>query len=222
MVTYTPHYLLQFGGSIGTLNEEIWSCGIRLHAGDYTGFDEDDHFTSVCVPALAAWMARSGSGIANTTKLRFAKFNFINAAGHYDDPGNTREHIYGTPVAGGFGAGTLPWQCCLVIGWRTDAATRGRASKGRIYSPTPGGSFTGSTGLVSSAFALAAATSAATLLNDIDAGFGGTNTIRPHIMSSVDGSFNEINSVVVDTRLDIQRRRANNLVGVESTAVVTY
>lgn len=223
MVTYTPHYLLQFGGTLGTAAPEIWSCGIRLASSDWTGFDEEGWFNGVGKSAPSAWMARADSKISNNAKLTFVKFNFINASGHYDDPSNTREYFYPTPVAGASGAATMPYQCCVVLSWRTNAATRGRASKGRIYSPLPGVTVGLSTGLFLAAEAQLMANSAALFLNTLDAGFGGVGQfIRPAIMSGVDGTWNQIDTVVVDNRVDTQRRRATNLVPVESSAVVSY
>ena len=221
MVNYTPHYLLQMGGTLGA-SGEIWSCGIRMFSEEFTGFDEQGWFDGVGKSAPAAWMGRATSMIHNTCALTFVKFNYINAAGHYDDPATTRVHFYPTPVLGASSGQALPYQCSVVLSWRTDAATRGRASKGRIYSPSPTVETAGTTGLFSAASAQGMATSAALLLNTLDAGFGGTGTIRPHIMSAVDGSYNEINSVIVDNRVDIQRRRAEKVVSVPSAAPVLY
>lgn len=222
MVLYEPHYLLQFGGSIGTANEEIWSCGIRLWSTNFDGFDETGWFDGVGKTAPSDWMIRPGSKIGGHCKLRFVKFNFINSAGHYDDPGNTREWIYPTPVAGGGGPSNLPWQSAVVLSWRTNDVSRGRASKGRIFSPAPSTTVTGTTGLFPTADALAMATSAALFLNTLDAGFGSGDTIRPEIMSSVDGSHHQIDSVIVDTRMDVQRRRANAVTPIEQTVPVLY
>lgn len=222
MATYTPHYLLQFGGSLGNPDAEIWSCGIRLYSTNFDGFDEEGWFNGVGKTAPADWVTRPGSKIGSQVRLRWVKFNLINAAGHYDDSGNTREWIYPTPVTGGGGTSTSPFQVCAVLGWRTNAATRGRASKGRIYSPQPSAAVSGSTGMFVQADCLGMATSAALFLNTLDAGFGTGDTIRPHIMSGVDGSFNQIDTVVVDSVPDIQRRRGNALIGIESSAPVTY
>lgn len=222
MVTYTPHYLLQFGGYLGDAQPEIWSCGVRLHSENYSGYDEEAHFNDVIKTAVSAWFARAGSMISNKARLTFCKYNLIDAAGHYSDVGSTREHFYPTPITGASGGAPLPYQCSVVLGWRTLAATRGRASKGRIYSPMPTVVVGGSTGLFPTADALTMATSAALFLNTLDLGYGTSQTIRPHIMSSVDGSYNEINSVVVDSRVDVQRRRAADLVGVEQTVDVLY
>lgn len=222
MVIFAPHYLLQFGGYLGDAKPEIWSCGVRLHSLDYSGYDEEDHFTSVIIPAVSAWFTRADSKISNKARLTFCKYNLIDAAGHYSDVGATREHFYTPEVTGASSGAALPYQCSVVLGWRTDAATRGRASKGRIYSPMPTVTVGGASGLFLAAEAQLMANSAATFLNTLDIGYGTAQTIRPHIMSGVDGTFNEINSVVVDNRVDIQRRRANALVAVESTAAVLY
>lgn len=222
MVLYAPHYLLQFGGSIGTANEEIWSCGIRMYSANFAGFDEEGWFDGVGRSAPSDWMLRPTSHIGGHCRLRFVKFNMIDADGHYADPANTREYVYPTPVIGAGGPSNLPWQCAVVLSWRTDAATRGRASKGRIFSPAPVVGVLGTTGLFAATDAQQMATSAATFLNTLDAGFSTTGTIRPHIMSSVDGSFNEINTVLVDNRVDVLRRRANSVAPATSVAPVLY
>lgn len=223
MAVYEPHYLLQFGGTLGDAAPEQWSCGIRLASHDWTGFDEEGWFSGVGQSAPAAWMARADSKISNKAKLTFVKFNLINAAGRYSDTGSTREYFYPTPVAGASGGALFPYQCTVVLSWRTLEATRGRASKGRIYSPLPAVTVGMSTGLFLAAEAQLMANSAALFLNTLDASFGGVGQwIRPAIMSGVDGTWHQIDSVIVDNRVDTQRRRATNLVPVESTAVVTY
>jgi len=222
MAVFAEHYLLQMIGTLGTPAKEVWSCGIRLYGEDYTGFDEEGWFEGVGRTAPQEWMLRTGSKISNQAALTGVKFNRINAAGHYADSGNTREYVYPTPVVGGGGASSAPFQCTVALTWLTDARSRGRASKGRIFSPAPAVSVTNTTGLFSAADALLMATSAALLLNTLDAGFGLGGTIRPHIMSGVDGTYSEINSVSVDNRVDTQRRRAASLVGLKSVAPVSY
>jgi len=221
---FTPHYLLQFGGTVGNVPGETWSCGIRLMAPDgWGGFDEVDYLNGLAKDALAAWYVRAGSKIGNNSKLAFAKMNFINAEGHYDDPGNTNAYYWPTPVTGGVTSAAQPFQISVVLGWRTNDVTRGYASKGRIYSPAPVVSISPSTGLFPAADALAMATSAALLLNTLDVGFGGGGgMIRPAIMSGVDGSWHQIDWVWVDNRIDTQRRRAAQVVGVQSKVEVLY
>lgn len=220
-MAYSPHFLLQFGGKLGTTSNEIWSCGIRLWSTDYGGFDEVAYLTTVAVPALAAWLGRATSKISSSCSLTFAKMNPIGADGHYSDPGVTNEYFWATPPTGGGGSGTLPFQASVVLGWRTNERSRGPASKGRIYSPAPVVSTNALTGLFVASDALGMATSAATLLNTLDVGFD-TDVLRPSIMSAIGGAHSQIDSVVVDNRVDIQRRRANQIIAAESVVPITY
>lgn len=225
MVTYTPHYLLQMIGTRGTGNPEIWSCGIRLWSNSFSGFDEIGYMNGLAKDACGAWMARASSKIGADASLDMIKFNFINAAGHYDDPGNTNAYTYPVPVVGTGGTSPNPYQACAVLTFRSKEVQRGRASRGRIYSPAPVVSVSAGSGLFPAADALLMAQSAQTLLNTLDVGFGEPitgGTIRPHIMSSVDGTHHQIDWVDVDNRLDVQRRRANQLVPVKSTVEVLY
>lgn len=225
MVTYTPHYLLQMIGTNGSANPEIWSCGIRLWSASFSGFDEVGYLNGLAKDACAAWVTRATSKINTVCSLDVLKFNFINATGHYEDPGNTLQYVYPTPPSGGGGTSTNPYQAAVVLTWRTKDVARGRGSRGRIYSPAPTVGTSATTGLFASAEALGMAQSAQTLLNTLDVGFGEPVTggiIRPQIMSSVDGSHHQIDWVDVDNRVDVQRRRANQLVPAKSTVEVLY
>ena len=220
-MAYSDHFLLQFGGNVGTTSGEIWSCGIRLWSDDYGGLDEMGYLTDVAAPALSAWFGRVDSRIGSYATLVYAKFNHIGPDGHYTEP-VTNEHFYPTPIAGGATpTGGMPYQGCLVLSWRSNAATRGPASKGRIYSPAPAVSLTTTSGLFTPAQALSAATSAATLLNTLDVAIAG-DVLRPQIMSAIDEAHNQIDSVHVDNRIDIQRKRANSLVAATSVAPISY
>lgn len=224
-MAYPPHYLLQFGGTVGTATGEIWSCGIRLVLQNAApdDFDPGDgYLVSTAVPALAAWMTRASSKIGAPAKLAYAKCNSIGPDGRYTSS-TTNEYFWPTPVIGGGGGGGLPFQCAVVLSWETDNATRGPASKGRIYSPVPQVAASATTGLFSVSDALGMAQSAATLLNSLDDSVGPAGQIRPAIVSNVgEGSQNEINIVRVDNRVDIQRRRANQLVPVSSVVPFSY
>lgn len=220
-MAYTPHFLLQMIGTIGTANPEIWSCGIRMWAPEYSGFDEVEYMEGVAKDACAAWVTRATSKISNTVSLDSIKFNLIDADGHYADPGNSQEYIYPTPVQGGAGASLLPYQACIVLSWQTNDVTRGPGAKGRIYSPVPNVNVASTTGLYPTADALGAATSAATLLNTLDITISGS-PFRPHIMSKIGGAHHQIDWVRVDNRVDIQRRRANALVAADSLVEVLY
>lgn len=220
-MTYVNHYLLQFGGTLGNDETEIWSSGIRMWTDDFTGYDEEDHFDNIIVPALSDWYARTTSHISALSQLTFAKYNLIGADGHYVEP-NVREHVY-SPIVNGGSAATkpLPFQCSLVVGFRSNEASRGLASRGRMFQPAPQVTMDGNTGLFATAEALEVATSAATLLNTLDISLG-IHPMRAHIMSNQDEAHHQIDWCYVDNVIDTQRRRRNALVGVTSKVQVTY
>lgn len=233
---YPPHFLLQFGGSIGNPGLEIWSCGIRMwiDGDDVFAVDPDDYLATVASPALITWFESSATKISTSCFLQWSKFNEIDEDGHYANP-STNELIYGlTANPGGGGSSVLPWQSSVCLTWLTDARERGIASKGRIFMPLPTLSVNSNTGLFPTGDATSIATSTATFLNTLDIGglgVGGTGVMRPGIVSRGkdlgggawgDGAREQINSVQVDNRIDIQRRRAEDLTGVRSTVVVPY
>lgn len=220
-MAYTQHWLLQLIGTMGTTNPEIWSCGIRLWAESYDGFDEVDYTEGLAKDACAAWVARPGSRISSNCSLDMIKFNEIAPDGSYANPGVTNEYIYPTPVVGQGGPGSLPYQCTVVLSWRTNARERGPASKGRIYSPAPSMVVPTTTGLFAPSDAVAMADSAALFLNTLDITVAG-EPFRPSIMSQIGGAHEQIDWVYVDNRVDTQRRRSNALTPATSIAEVLY
>lgn len=230
---YPDHFLLNFGGNRGTSTGEIWSCGIRMWADDYTTLDEEEYLNGVAKDAIAAWFVRPNSKIMNNADLRWAKFNNIGPDGEYTSE-LTNEYIWPTPVAGvNSGASNVIFQATVALSWRTNAKDRGIASHGRIFSPAPAVTTSSGGGLFPAADALLMAQSAALFLNTLDVTVG-TSPMRPAIVSRGKrsgpaddpvygtGEANQIDWVFVDNRIDIQRRRANQLVAATSTAEVLY
>lgn len=218
---YPSHHLLQFGGGLGGA-DEIWSCGIRMIRSDAASpLDEEDYLDDVGVPALTAWMQRADSLISNQCTLEFVKMNEIGPDGRYVDTVTHERTV--TNVTGSAFSGTLPFQACVVLTWRTNVSNRGPGTKGRIYSPMPVVTVSPATGLFDPGFALQFAQSAAELLNDIDATVGALGWIRPAIVSDrAGGVANVIDRVTVDNRVDIQRRRGNQLVPVQRGVDIEY
>lgn len=231
-MTYPQHWLLAFGGSQGD-PEEIWACGIRLvidelFEGD--GVDEEQYLTNTGVPALTAWMGRAGSKIAVFATMTWVKFNEIAPDGTYADKSTTHERL-GLAVSGGGGPTNIhPLQVAAVLSWRSDEAERGLASRGRIYSPRPAVAVT-ATGDIAGPDRVLMAESARDLLNSLDASVGiEGGTLRPHIVSRGKGpapwpgpgASHPINRVVVDSALDIQRRRANRQTREVTSVPVVY
>lgn len=224
-MAYPPHYLLQFGGTVGTGTGEIWSCGIRLVLQNAAPDDfnpGDGYLEDTAAPALSAWFLRPGSEIGSTARLVYAKCNEIGPDGRYVQD-TTNEFFYPTTITGAGGGAAFPYQATVALSWETNAADRGPASKGRIFSPAPSVTLAPTTGLFSTAEALTMATSASLLLNSLDDSVSISGQVRPHIVSNIgEGSANEINRVRVDNRVDIQRKRANQLVATSSNVPFSY
>jgi hypothetical protein len=157
-------------------------------------------------------------------QLRWVKFNEIDEQGHYRD--QTQTHERAVDIQGGGGLSNLhPLQVCVVLSWKTNAAARGPGSRGRIYSPRPSVGLDATTGDVAGADRVKMASAAVTLLNSLDASLGpvGGGVIRPVIASKVgEGVNNQIDAVVVDSAMDIQRRRAFQQSRETTTTPVVY
>lgn len=227
-MAYPEHFLLQFGGTLGTGEGDIWSCGIKLGlygASFPEGMDEEQYLDDTALPGLAAWMADPNMNISIGAKLTFVKCNAINSLGHYADPGTVHER-FGALGSGSSGGDVHPFQVSMVLTWGTDDRVRGPGSTGRIFAPMPVVPISASTGLFSPAGAAAAAQGGADLINSLDAalGVGGVGgVVRPSLVSpSGAGVISQINFVTADNRCDIQRRRANSLEPVRSRVDVTY
>jgi len=196
----------------------------------YSTFDEVGYLNGVAKDALAAWFVRTNSKISNTCDLRWAKFNVINEDGEYGEE-TTNEYIWTTPILGGVSsAGLNIFQAAVCLSWRTNDKDRGLASHGRIYSPAPAVAVAVGSGLFPAADALLMAQSAALLLNTLDITID-LEPFRPCIVSRGrqtspgvygEGEVHQIDTVLVDNRVDILRRRANQLVPATSSAVVAY
>lgn len=200
---------------------------------NYDGFDEVDYLSGLAKDAIAAWFVRLNSKIMNNVDLRWAKFNNIGPDGEYTSD-STNEYIWPVPVQGvNTGGNNSIFQATVALSWRTNNKDRGIASHGRIFSPAPAVQVAAGTGLFPAADALLMAQSAALFLNTLDISIG-SEPFRPAIVSRgrrsgpVDnptygpGEANQIDWVFVDNRVDIQRRRANQLTAATSVVEVLY
>lgn len=215
-MTYLRHWLLQFGGHQGDVNEQ-WSCGIRMAFPDGDGGvvdtdlpSEEDFLDNQAVPALTTWFQAPLTHISGYARLTTIKFNEIQADGTYADQGTV--HARQVNLTGGH-AGDLelhPLQVAVVLSWRNNEVLRGPGSHGRIYQPRPVVPIAGN-GDVLGAYRVEIAVKAAAMLNTLDTTPGGLGApvFRPCIMSKVGtGHCRQIDRVVVDSSLDIQRRRS--------------
>lgn len=102
----------------------------------------------------------------------------------------------------GASANRVPNQVAVVASLRTGAS--GRKNRGRIYFPATGANF--------SATAQYGPGNVSTLAGDIAAAFAdldASSAGTPSVVSFAGSAHRPITSVVIDTRADIQRRRAN-------------
>lgn len=212
MPVFSPHYLLQFGGD---LRGDIWSCGLRLSTPGaldppfLPAPDMDDIIEDLAAD-ISTWMLAAGSGWSSASKLRFVKLNRIAANGHYADQENTNVKYFDTlPYPTGAAGGTYPNQVAMVVSWVTDA-TRGRASKGRVYVPTPTLGLQGGVDRFVGSDVQAAANAAAAFINNVNnqPGIDGAGFVAV-VASGVDGTRRPITAVRVGDVPDTQRRRRN-------------
>lgn len=111
-------------------------------------------------------------------------------------------------VAGTAATGQLPPQCATVVSLRTGAA--GRANRGRTYFPAfAAANLSGNTGQWNS-------TVPGTLANAYKAFLDGVNSLSPNpvpiVMSLSQGAKVPLVTVEVDSRVDTQRRRSQQLI----------
>lgn len=112
-----------------------------------------------------------------------------------------------TPVAGTGASAPLPNQCALVVTLKSGIP--GRSNRGRSYLPLGcAGVITGD-GQLSAANAQVVATAFASMLSAMKTGIA---PIPPVISSSTKSASKPITSVSVDTKFDVQRRRARSQV----------
>lgn len=106
------------------------------------------------------------------------------------------------PQIPGTAGQVLPNQCCLVVSLRTGAP--GRRNRGRMYLPATGGPLGNDAEVAGPKVTAVSAAVALGLSRFNDAGVG-----NPAVVSQVGGTIRRITQVVTDSRIDIQRRRAN-------------
>lgn len=221
---YQDHHLLTFGGYLGSVDTEIWTCGIRLRTEGDNDLVHDDYLEDTAEPALAAWFSSAAASISQSARLMWAKCNEIGPDGHYKDPTNVHERFFG-PVQGASGGDIHPFQVSCCYTWHTNAVERGPGSRGRIYVPMVTGALNPATGTFTDNARNGFVTAARDLINSLDASLGiaPAGVVRPCISTDrLEGANNEINGVSVDNKFDIQRRRANSQPSVRQYLPVEY
>lgn len=227
LVAYAPHTLLSFGGTLSepTGPLEIWECGVRCvsrNSGGPVPEGEIEGMLDAIVDGehgqaqtIKAWFAATSSLMATGAKLTFVKLNNIGANGKYSNPGLTHVRDF-TGVAGGGGSAS-PSFISSCITWET-GLSRGPGHRGRIYPPNYTVTYTSA--LISIADAGLVRDSGVALINlinDTHNDDAGSDELSAVVASGVNASLHQITGVSVDTALDVQRRRKNQVGSTRTT-----
>lgn len=220
MVLYTPHTLVQFGGTL-TNPAEIWSCSIR----GWIGVDTQHPVTDL--PAyigrlqapLKAWFVNSVSGMTSDATLDYVKVNNIKADGHYAD-NVTHQFGYSPSGVGGTTpvSGSYPHFVTCAATFLTDAG-RGRASRGRISLPFDLTGSAPASSLIASTKKTTVANSVKVLLQTVRDAGPPEGQFVPTVFSSVGGEWSVIRSIRVGGRFDTINRRKNAIAEAPYTSV---
>ena len=200
-----------------TISGNWWMAG----PGGLQHFSPDDYLNDQAGPAFATWMATSlcFAGHARLRQLRLypigSNGKSVPAAPYA--AGSPCTLIYTTIPEGGVAGDALPPQNTVVASHRTSQV--GRKGRGRMFLPVS------ATGQVEKGV-LKDASRAAILANQVDLlealAVTGTSSTRPSVIGAPWTSYAFINSVIVDTAVDTQRRRRKDVIGVPATASVSY
>lgn len=203
MVYHDPFRRLVLSGTLYGL--EAWSIGVAMgHVGLGEGGNPENVSEGIQT-ACEGFIQNNFTG--SNAKLTTIKYNFINVAGHYDDPGETIRYDYDTPVGGTGGASNIP-QSSLVVSLNT-AFARGRGHAGRYYMPAFSAPLD-SDGRISVDVAALVAEYATTFLNALNAD---DEHYRVCVVSNIGaGVQHEVTHVRVGRVIDTMRSRRTSLV----------
>lgn len=193
-----------FGGSLP--GGEVWESGFWIAGAapttnaEATGQAEQVWGVITSSDASGAMRITMASIVASGSTLEYAKVY------SYPSGGTIAAHIgefSGTPVGGGRST-ILPDQSCCVVSLRSDSS--GRRNRGRMYLPGNGNTLTAGADFAT-ADVDAVCAGWATAFSDWNA--AGDNGVISVVSRVGGGSHVPVTSCVVDSKPDIQRRRAN-------------
>lgn len=212
-MTFSPHVLLQFGGPIGTT--EIWSGGLRLATEPGTDGDNEQAagWLADLSDDVAAWVSHTDSLLSSDVKLSYVKCNAIGPDGRYVDENNVNARYWESGMPQGTSGRNLPNQVACVVTLET-AAARGRASKGRLFTPALSMGIDGATGFFEATHVARVMASMKTFLDNINNGpliDLGAPQVNVYSALGDPGPHRPVTRISVDARPDVQRRRANQL-----------
>ena len=208
------HYYLAMSGA--HYGAERFSFGLRLNGPGGTFGDRiaQQDLCDDITAAVSTWWQSQGTIGANSA-LDLVKLNVVGTDGKYVNGYTNQTELLGG-VTSGVGS-THPPQVALVATLVTNAG-RGLSGKGRIYLPSPTFSVGGSSGTISEADALTAATSVKGLLDAINTA---ADPVRVRVISGTrTGAESTVQRVEVGRVLDTMRSRRTSLLEVRQPAAL--
>ena len=184
---------------------EIWESGFWMSG---TGVDSEATANALALVIDGTLTATDSSGALNdyATTVWSAQVTFRYTRVYAYTGGTTAAYIgvyeRTTPLTGGGNPG-MPNQTCSVVSLRTGGA--GRRRRGRMYLPVNAPGPLTATGELQASTVRNLSTSWATAFSDI----GSSSAGKIIVLSQVGGSDAQVTNVIVSSRLDVQRRRAN-------------
>lgn len=213
-----PHTLIVLNGTLDSNLQETWTCTLRVLSGSpgsaFAPLDDsliDTYLSQIATP-VSTWFSTATTGIPATVKLVEIKANNIDEFGKYEQL-NTHYYTYPVPVSGGGSSSPgLDIINSIVYSWRTSTASRGPASKGRMYPPNFGYVHASGTGKITDTVRTTAWQAADAFLDAIRNQGNPTTQVAPVLIATTGGSgWNYIDRIEVDNIIDVQRRRKNQL-----------
>lgn len=215
----SPHNVLTIIGTQANNNAvDIWQTGVRISAGGGLAVSStagiEAILDDVAADLLTWWTAIRGM-YASTTRFERFKFNAVGVDGLYVSQDQTLQRDMPAATVGGSAAGhPLPAQLAIAATLET-SASRGLASKGRMYLPATTSVQLGTLGRIDEPYRATLQDATATLLTNLSnwpgidaAGSPGRVVVASKVLA---GAERTVTGVVVGNRWDVQRRRANRI-----------
>lgn len=192
---------------------QSWSAGLSFLYDGSVGAGDLFAWLSVLGTPLTTWAAATGCfQFHNSASCSITSMSAVQYLAGATHAGSTSSVLLGSPIVGSSTVQNAT-QCAIVVSTGTGLASR--HARGRFYMPATG-IHVGTNNQMTSAAAGQIATATKTLINSIAAITLGTGATIPAV--AVPGSTPPVPliNVSVDTRADVQRRRANKIVGTRS------
>lgn len=207
------HYLLAWGG---TMAAETWVNTLRLDASFVLNDrEQEEEALDEYAAVIQAWHT-SGGAIGSRALLRWVKLNAIMPTGKYRE---TYTNLYELPAPAAGGQQTLYPNQISLVATLTTGASRGLASRGRLFLPCPAAPIVQPEGTMSATVAAGVAVAVAGFINNL-------NAVRPLARVSIfsdtrEGAHREVTGVEVGRVLDTMTSRRTSLDENRQAAVVS-